>query len=58
MTAYQFPVEVHSHTIHSDGQFTVKDLVESAVSFLGIKGNYLTDHNTSAGYEECHSAGC
>ena len=54
MTAYQFPVEVHSHTIHSDGQFTVKDLVESAVSF-GYKGLILTDHNTSAGYSEMPS---
>lgn len=51
MTAYQFPVEVHSHTIHSDGQFTVKDLVESVVSF-GYKGLILTEHNTSAGYSE------
>ena len=51
MTAYQFPVEVHSHTIHSDGQFTVKDLVESVVSF-GYKGHILTEHNTSAGYLE------
>lgn len=55
MTAYQFPVEVHSHTIHSDGQFTVKELVESAVSF-GYKGLILTDHNTSAGYLEMPNA--
>ena len=51
MMKYQFPVEVHSHTIHSDGQFTVAKLVESAIDF-GYKGLILTDHNTSAGYLE------
>lgn len=48
---YQFPVEVHSHTNHSDGQFTVAGLVEAAIEF-GYKGLILTDHNTSAGYLE------
>lgn len=48
---YQVPVEVHSHTIHSDGQFTVSELVEAAVAF-GYKGLILTDHNSSAGFLE------
>lgn len=54
MKRYQYPVEVHAHTIHSDGQFTVEELIESAVSF-GYKGLILTDHNTSAGYLEMPS---
>lgn len=48
---YQFPVEVHSHTVHSDGDFSVSKLVNAAINF-GYKGLILTDHNSSAGYLE------
>ncbi|XJS10723.1 CehA/McbA family metallohydrolase [Aerococcaceae bacterium WGS1372] len=48
---YQYPVEIHSHTIHSDGDFTVAQLVDAAIDF-GYKGLILTDHNSSAGVLE------
>lgn len=51
MRRYQYPVEIHSHTIHSDGDFTVAQLVDSAIDF-GYKGLILTDHNSSAGMLE------
>lgn len=51
MNKYQYPVEVHSHTYHSDGQFSVSELVDAAVDF-GYKGLILTNHNSSAGYLE------
>ncbi|MEC6748259.1 CehA/McbA family metallohydrolase [Marinilactibacillus sp. XAAS-LB27] len=47
----QYPVELHAHTHHSDGDFSVTELVESALDF-GYKGLILTDHNTYSGYEE------
>lgn len=49
--SYQYPVELHSHTHHSDGSFTVAELVQAAIDF-GYKGLILTDHNTSSGYME------
>lgn len=47
----QYPVELHCHTNHSDGEFEVDELIESALDF-GYKGLILTDHNTLSGYEE------
>lgn len=47
----QYPVELHCHTNHSDGDFEVDELIESALDF-GYKGLILTDHNTLSGYEE------
>ena len=43
--------ELHTHTIHSDGKFTPKALVESAKKW-GYYGIALTDHNTDSGVEE------
>ena len=43
--------ELHTHTIHSDGKFTPKELVESAKKW-GYYGIALTDHNTDSGCEE------
>lgn len=45
------PCELHCHTVHSDGDFQVKELLEKA------KDNHLslialTDHNTISGYDE------
>lgn len=45
------PCELHCHTLHSDGDFTVRELQEAA------KKNHLslialTDHNTMSGWEE------
>ncbi len=49
MSEYKF--ELHTHTVHSDGAFTPKTLVESAKA-LGYKGIALTDHNTNSGCKE------
>jgi hypothetical protein len=46
-----FPVELHCHTKHSDGDFSPAELIEQAKIF-GLKGIALTDHNTVAGWEE------
>lgn len=47
----QYAVELHSHTEHSDGDFTVEELVDEAVEY-GYDALILTDHNTSSGYKE------
>lgn len=45
------PCELHCHTIHSDGDFTVKDLQKAADSdHLALIA--LTDHNTFSGCSE------
>ena len=43
-----YPVELHTHTRHSDGAFTVEELVEAAAR-NGYRALALTDHNTSSG---------
>ena len=46
-----FPCELHCHTVHSDGAFQVKELLESAkADNLSIIA--LTDHNTFSGHAE------
>lgn len=47
----KFKFELHTHTIHSDGKFTPKTLVECAKR-KGYYGIALTDHNTNSGCEE------
>lgn len=47
----QYPVLLHSHSSHSDGQFSPEELIQHALDF-GYKGLILTDHNTTAGCEE------
>ncbi|MGN0535627.1 MAG: CehA/McbA family metallohydrolase [Eubacterium sp.] len=45
------PCELHCHTVHSDGSFQVRELLEEAKSnHLSLIA--LTDHNTSSGCEE------
>lgn len=46
-----FPCELHCHTIHSDGSFTVESLISTAKE-RKLKGICLTDHNTMSGHEE------
>ena len=46
-----YPCELHCHTVHSDGDFTVEGLIETAKE-RGLKGICLTDHNTYSGREE------
>lgn len=43
--------ELHCHTLHSDGGFTVSELQNSAKRD-GLSLMALTDHNTMSGYEE------
>lgn len=44
-------LELHSHTKHSDGQFTVQELLEHAHA-RKYDGIALTDHNTMSGFKE------
>lgn len=46
-----FPCELHCHTVHSDGDFTVETLLQTARE-RGLDGICLTDHNTTAGWAE------
>ncbi len=45
------PFELHTHSVHSDAKFEVKDLVR-AVKEIGFAGVALTDHNATSGQEE------
>ncbi len=45
------PFELHCHTQHSDGTFTVPQLLESVAAY-GYTGMALTDHNAVTGYLE------
>lgn len=45
------PCELHCHTVHSDGDFQVRELLEKAKqSDLSLIA--LTDHNTFSGHSE------
>ncbi len=46
-----YPCELHCHTLHSDGSFSVKDLLETAKA-RHLSGICLTDHNTISGWDE------
>jgi len=46
-----YPCELHCHTLHSDGRFTVDELISAAKS-RKLSGICLTDHNTVSGWEE------
>lgn len=46
-----YPCELHCHTLHSDGSFSVEELLFAAKSRL-LSGICLTDHNTISGWEE------
>lgn len=43
------PCELHTHTVHSDGIFTVETLAQSAIG-SGLECIALTDHNTISGW--------
>lgn len=51
---YYLPVETHSHTNHSGGDFTASELVEEAFED-GYKGLIITDHNTYLAYDDITS---
>ena len=46
-----YACEMHCHTLHSDGQFSVKELIDTAVE-RHLDGIQLTDHNTTSGHDE------
>ncbi len=46
-----YPVELHTHTQHSDGDYVVPAMVKRAKE-LGFAGFALTDHNSKAGLPE------
>lgn len=46
-----FAVELHCHTIHSDGDFTVKDLIDTALE-RHLDGIQITDHNAVSAHDE------
>ena len=45
------PCELHCHTVHSDGDFQVRELLENAAT-EGLALIALTDHNTLSGHDE------
>ncbi|MBQ6502789.1 MAG: CehA/McbA family metallohydrolase [Flexilinea sp.] len=44
------PFEMHTHTFHSDGRFTLEQLCDTAKHY-GYEGIALTDHNTTSGFD-------
>lgn len=46
-----YPIELHSHTKHSDGIMTVEELTNYAL-YYGYKGVFISDHNTMSALEE------
>ena len=44
------PFEMHTHTLHSDGRFTLEQLTAAAKAY-GYEGIALTDHNTMSGFD-------
>ena len=49
-------VDLHIHTIHSDGSHTVKDVVETA-ALKGLAAIAITDHDCIDAYPEALKAG-
>lgn len=45
------PIELHTHTHHSDGRFTPAELMQAAAAY-GYHGLVLTDHNTVSALPE------
>lgn len=50
-----FGCELHCHTLHSDGDFTVEELLQTARE-RGLAGLCLTDHNTTAGWAQAQKS--
>lgn len=50
------PFEMHCHTLHSDGRFSVEQLLRAAAE-CGYDGLCLTDHNTMSGMRELAQTG-
>ncbi len=52
-----YPCELHCHTLHSDGGFTVSELLATAKE-RELRGICLTDHNTTSGWSETEGSTC
>lgn len=50
-----YACEMHCHTLHSDGQFSVRELIDTAVA-RHLDGIQLTDHNTASGHSEAENS--
>src|SRR5262249_58530969 len=48
--------DLHSHTLHSDGSFTVEERLRRAVE-RGLDFTAITDHNTISHHRELDSVG-
>lgn len=55
-TSALFEVDLHCHTIASDGLLSPKELICLAAE-LGLKGIGITDHDTIQGWKEAEEAG-
>jgi hypothetical protein len=53
---YWFAGDLHTHTVHSDGDWTIPGLV-SAAREAGLDFVFVTDHNTSSHHAEVDRAG-
>lgn len=51
MSEKWFPCELHCHTVHSDGDFTVEDLINTALE-RHLDGIQITDHNAVSAHNE------
>lgn len=51
MNEFWHACELHCHTLHSDGSFTVSELMNTSLK-RRLSGICLTDHNTISGWEE------
>ena len=49
-------IDLHSHTLHSDGERTPDELLSEARA-RGVRILAVTDHDTVSGIDECHAAG-
>ena len=49
-------IDLHAHTVHSDGTLTPTELVERAHE-KGLRGLAVTDHDTTTALPEAHAAG-
>jgi hypothetical protein len=46
--------ELHAHTLHSDGDYSVRELLDRA-AHLGLEAMAVTDHDTEAAHDEIGS---
>ncbi len=51
MSKKWYACELHCHTLHSDGDFSVKDLIETAME-RHLQGIQITDHNAVSAHNE------